>query len=62
MTRWVTSCGLALCAWLGSAGAALAGLAAAPAPVLGAGPVGIGILALAGAGYLGVRFVRRRRR
>jgi hypothetical protein len=62
MTRWATICGFAVCAWLGGAGVALAGLAPTPAPVLGAGPVGIGILAVAGAGYLGVRFVRRRRR
>lgn len=45
---------------LAVSGAALAGTPA-PAPLLASGPVGLAILAAAGAGYLGLRAWRRRR-
>lgn len=49
-------------AGLGSlvAGAAVAGVPI-PAPLLGAGPVGLAVLAVAGGGYLAVRTLRKRR-
>lgn len=53
---------IAVLAALGSlaAGAAVAG-GAIPAPLLGAGPVGLAVLAVAGGGYLAVRSLRKRR-
>lgn len=41
------------------AGVAHAGIA--PAPLLGAGPVGLAVLAVAGGGYVAVRALRKRR-
>jgi len=47
--------------WLAAAGVGMAG-AVAPAPILGAGPAGLAILAVTGAGYFAVRTYRKRRR
>lgn len=48
-----------------AAASAVAGVAHAglpiPAPLLGAGPVGLAVLAVAGGGYLAVRTIRKRR-
>ncbi len=46
--------------WLAMTGVAAAGVA--PAPILGAGPAGLAILAVTGAGYFAVRAYRNRRR
>jgi hypothetical protein len=51
---------LAALAWAASAGPTLAGLSG-PAPLLGAGPVGLAVLAVGGVGYLAVRAYRRHR-
>ena len=48
-------------AWLAAAGPVSAGISA-PAPLLAAGPAGLGVLALAGAGYVTLRIVRGRKR
>ncbi len=54
-----TTTSLAILSALTVSGAALAGTPA-PAPLLASGPIGLGILAVAGAGYLGLRAWRRR--
>ena len=46
---------------LSAAGAAHAGALPVPAPLLGAGPVGLAVLAAAGVGYVAVRKLRKRR-
>jgi len=46
--------------WLAAAGPSLA-VRVAPAPILGAGPAGLAILAVTGAGYFAVRAYRKRR-
>jgi hypothetical protein len=58
MTRLVTVSAFAASAWALLATPSLAGTT--PAPLLAAGPVGLAVLAVGGAGYLAVRAFRRK--
>ncbi len=59
MTKFVTVGVFATAAWALLATPSFAGFV--PAPVLGAGPAGLAILALGGAAYVAVRLRRRRK-
>jgi hypothetical protein len=60
MVKVIRYAAAAAAVWGVSAAAAVAGVVA-PAPVLGAGPAGLALLSVAGAGYLAVRAYRKRR-
>ena len=60
MTKIIRFTGAVAAVWAASSTAALAG-SVGPAPILGAGPAGLALLGVAGAGYLALRAYRSRR-
>jgi hypothetical protein len=61
MNRTTATLGLAALLSAFAATASFAGIAVAPAPLLGAGLPGLAVLTVVGGGYLAVRTFRRRR-